>query len=95
MKVVWDEIAENDLVQIADHIAQDSPAAAVRLVRRIDGFARTLEDFPERHRAGAVPGTREFPLPGTPYILVYCVLAERREVRILAVFHTAQNRPRG
>jgi plasmid stabilization system protein ParE len=41
-------------------------------------------------RPGTVPGTRE--LIEYPYIIVYRVGDERREITVIAIFHGAQNR---
>jgi toxin ParE1/3/4 len=38
-------------------------------------------------------GTREWVVRGLPYIIVYEVVEERGELRILGVFHQAQKRP--
>lgn len=38
--------AEADLVDIADYIAQDSPAAALRLIERIEKACATVGDNP-------------------------------------------------
>lgn len=43
-------------------------------------------------RAGARPSTREFPIPGTPYLLIYRVREDNLEV--LALLHGARNRLR-
>jgi toxin ParE1/3/4 len=44
-------------------------------------------------RVGLRAGTREFPVPGTPYILVYRIREER--LRIMAVLHGSRNRKSG
>ncbi len=49
-----------------------------------------LTDFPLPGRAGAVKGTRELAVAGTPYIAVYKVFIA--QIEIIAVFHGAQNR---
>jgi len=40
-------------------------------------------------RAGRRSGTRELPVPGTPYLLVYRV--KRESVQMLAVLHGARD----
>ncbi len=49
--------------------------------------------MPGRFREGALPGTREQVVLGLPYILVYQIESDR--VIILALFHAAQDKPRG
>ena len=43
-------------------------------------------------REGRAPGTREWPVPRLPYIVVYEVYEARDEVVVTAIFHGAQNR---
>ena len=50
-----------------------------------------LVDFPHRGRQGRREGTRELVISGLPYIVVYRV--RDASIRILRVFHAAQNWP--
>jgi len=92
MKVVLREDAEDDLERIFTWIAEDNPSAASRMVARIRDRISLLELDSLAHmgRPGTVPGTRE--LIEYPYIIVYRVDDERREVTVLAIFHGAQTR---
>ena len=49
-----------------------------------------LDSLAHMGRPGTVPGTRE--LIEYPYIIVYRVDDERREITVIAIFHGAQNR---
>ena len=42
-------------------------------------------------RAGRAEGTREWVVPRLPYIVVYEVHGDSREVLVIAVFHGAQD----
>ena len=92
MKIIIRDEAASDLDEIHDWIEKDSPAAAVRMVRRI----RTKIDLlltpgmAEMGRPGREDGTRE--LIEGPYIVVYEVNTTREEIVVLAVFHGAQDR---
>ncbi len=92
MKVVLHRDAENDLERIFTWIAEDNPSAASRMVARIRDRISLLELDSLAHmgRPGTVPGTRE--LIEYPYIIVYRVDDERREITVIAIFHGAQNR---
>jgi addiction module RelE/StbE family toxin len=92
MKVVLHRDAENDLERIFTWIAEDNPSAASRMVARIHDRISLLELDSLAHmgRPGTVPGTRE--LIEYPYIIVYRVDDERREITVIAIFHGAQNR---
>jgi plasmid stabilization system protein ParE len=86
--------ARSQLLHIQAYIAQDSPASARRVGRRIREAAELLRTFPKAGRAGRAPGTREWVVRGLPYILVYELNAVAEdEVMILGVFHGAQDRP--
>ena len=88
MKVVWTRPALRHLAEAREFIAIDNPAAARRQIERIELTVNRLKAFPMMGRAGVETGTREFPVPGTPYIVVYRVREER--LRILAVLHRAR-----
>jgi toxin ParE1/3/4 len=92
MKVVLRELAEDDLDHIFDWIAKDNPSAAANMVARIRDRISLLELDSLAHmgRPGVVTGTRE--LIESPYIIVYQVDSERREIAVVAIFHGAQDR---
>ena len=92
MKVIIREAAEADLDHIAKWIAQDSPAAAVRMVKTIRDRINFLETDALAHmgRPGLVEGTRE--LLEYPYIIVYQVHDDAGEVVVLSIVHGARDR---
>ena len=53
--------------------------------------SRLLSHGSEHGRAGRVPGTRELPIPHTPFITPYRVHAG--SIEILRVFHHSQRWP--
>ena len=55
--IVWSNIAENDLKNIVEYIAEDSPPNALKIFNRIKQKASSLYTFPERGRI--VPELRE------------------------------------
>ncbi len=64
----WSDTALTDLFSLRARLAADS---AKRIGRLIVESSDCLVDFPERGRAGTAPGTRELPLPGLPWRLIY------------------------
>lgn len=90
MRLRYDRLALAQLDHILDYIAQDNPRAAANIVRFIESTIERLRVFPRSGRPGAVAGTRELIVTGTPYIVVYRATAD--EVQILGVFHGAQRR---
>jgi addiction module RelE/StbE family toxin len=91
MRIRWLKAALRNLQQEAEYIAQEDPAAALRVVGRIGDAVRYLEDHPSMGRAGRVPGTRELVVSGTQYIVPYRVRGQ--DIEILRVFHTARKWP--
>ncbi len=87
-RVEWADVARHDLDEIADYVYRDSPAAALRLVERIEQRASALETMPLR---GRVPPElirfrlrlyHEILIP--PYRLLYRVYED--SVAVLGVF---------
>ena len=91
MEVVWLEDAVADLKTIGATIAEDDPSAAYRVLTQIQAAADSLQHHPEMGRPGRVEKTRERVVSGLPYILPYYI--KKKEVRILAVMHTARKWP--
>ena len=94
MKVIIHQAAQDDLDHIAEWIAQDNRSAAARMVARIRDQIGFLEADELAHmgRPGLIAGTRE--LVEYPYIIVYRVDDERREVAVLSIVHGARHRDR-
>lgn len=92
MKVIVHESAEDDLDRIFEWIAKDNHAAAARLVAKIRDRINLLEidSLAKMGRPGLVGGTRE--LIEYPYIIVYEVDTDRREISVLTILHGARDR---
>ena len=92
MKVRWTRTAIGHLASIYDHIRQDSPRYARRMVDHITARSQQISNFP---RSGQVvpeyqdPDIREV-IEGS-YRVIYKVAAN--EVRVLAVIHGARLLP--
>jgi len=82
--------ALSHIESIHRHIAEEDPAAAARVIRRIRHSISRLERHPFSGRPGVVADTRILVVPGLPYVAIYRV----REgfVDIVAVLHTARRR---
>jgi toxin ParE1/3/4 len=66
MEIVWREVAILSLERARTYIAQDNPAAALRVYDRILNSVRNLADIPNIGRPGRVEDTRELVVPNTP-----------------------------
>lgn len=93
MKVRFTSAARDDIARIHDYIFQHNPVAAARVVRAIEVATYQLADFPNSGRIGGVADTREVVVPKLPYIAVYRITASH--VEVIAVFHAAEDKPRG
>ncbi len=92
MTVRFHETALRDIEHIRDRVAEDNPEAAKAVLERIDRSITLLDEFNDIGRAGIVSGTREKPVPRTPYVVVY-ELAGPSEIWILTIVHGRQRYP--
>jgi len=92
-EIRWANVAENDLKQLIEYIARDSPSNALRILKKIKQRASSLYTLPERGRI--VPELqdqgillyRELILP--PWRIIYRISELR--VFVLAVLDSRQN----
>ena len=87
MAVRWLKVALENMVTIADFIAQDKPDRAARFVQEIREKTRLLANFPSVGRAGRVAGTREL-VAHKNFLVIYRV--KGKSIEILRVRHVAQ-----
>ena len=84
------EEARDDIEGIAAFISQHDEGAAARVVQRIHHVIYSvIGKLPLCGRFIKESGTREFSVPGLPYIVIY--LADHDAVEIIAVFHTSRD----
>ncbi len=88
VKVRWTWQAHDHLIAIRQHIRRDNPNAAERVRLRIAEIVALLGTVPRLGKPGRRPGTREFVMPGLPYIIVYRV--GESELVVLGIFHGAR-----
>lgn len=86
----WKKQAINDLINIAQHIAKDSPVNAEKMVSLIEDKVIPLAMHPRLGRAGRKRGTHELVVHES-FVVIYRVVAAK--VEILRVKHTAQRWP--
>lgn len=91
MRIVWLDLARDDVVRIRKHIAEDNPYAAASVAGRILEAVNQLSRTPHIGRSGRLPNTRELIITGTPYIAPYRERGKR--IEILRVFHGARKWP--
>ncbi|HEY8692175.1 MAG TPA: type II toxin-antitoxin system RelE/ParE family toxin [Chloroflexota bacterium] len=91
MRTRWTGPARENLREIRRYIAQDNPRAAAAVVHRITSATRRLGRFPRMGREARLSDGRELVVAGTPYVILYRVLADT--VDIEHVRHTARFHP--
>lgn len=71
MRIAWTKAASQDLDSIEEYISKDDPLAAIRQVLRVmDAVEENFSGAPSIGKPGRIPGTREFYVTGTPYIVL-------------------------
>ncbi len=91
MNAVWLLQAATDRENQILYIAQQNRRAAIDSDDAIEHATSTLQTHPLIGRAGRVRGTRELPVPGTKFVLIYRVQPDR--ITILRLLHDAQRWP--
>jgi plasmid stabilization system protein ParE len=72
MNVVFREEALTDLEEIADYVSQQNAQVAARTIARIHRVIyKTLCTLPLGGRLNPTNNTREYAVPGLPYLIVY------------------------
>ena len=91
MRLTYTPQAKDQLRAILRYIAFHNPEAAVRVLALIRSVAEQLPNFPRMgHESVMRDIAYELVVPGTFYIIVYEVY--KKDVRILSIFHSRQNR---
>lgn len=89
MKVVWSTQSQDDLRNIRDFIARDSPDTAAAYIRRLRSSVARLRTFPESgsmvHEVGNATIREVY---YGQYRIIYELTSNR--VEILSVFHSAR-----
>ena len=92
MNVLIRDTAYADLQEIYEWIARDRPSAAPAVIERIFESLDRLAVFPFMGHPGSVAETSEWVVPGIPFIIVYEIDEPAQELRVVAVFHSRQDR---
>jgi toxin ParE1/3/4 len=92
MKLVWARRANRHLQAAYQYWAREkSVDAAEKMLDRIFSTVELLLHHPEIGREGRVPGTREFVLNPTPFLIAYRV--RREKIAIVALLHGSRKWP--
>ena len=92
-KVVWTNVAENDLKEIIDFISIDSPQNALKILKSIKQKASNLYTLPERGRivpelqGQGISQYRQLIIP--PWRLMYRI--DQQKIYVLSVIDSRRN----
>jgi toxin ParE1/3/4 len=83
--------AIRDLIELRAYVAADNPAAAESVAARLDKAIALIAERPMIGRPTPQRPTREWSVPGLPYLIPYRI--EGDTVEILRIWHTSRERP--
>ena len=89
-EIEWRQVAQVDLLDVVEYIADDNPDAAQALYDEISTKVNALAGNPFLYRSGRVTGTREMTVRHN-YIVVYGF--DDRKIDVLRVLHTSRQWP--
>jgi len=90
MKVHWTNAAEGHLDAIFNHIAQNSPEYAKRMIDRITRRSQQIAEYPlSGHRVYEYDFNQVREVIEGPYRIIYHIKSD--QVDVLAVIHGAMN----
>jgi plasmid stabilization system protein ParE len=90
MKLRFTSRAARDLIEIAEYIRAENPAAAERVRGSILESLQLLSDFPEIGRRQTAEGVRKHVTRRYGYLIYYSV--DPDEIAVLAIRHPARDR---
>ncbi len=90
-RLEWSRLGLQELWESFEHIAAENLQAAISIRERIADAADLIAGQPFIGKPGQKPGTREFPIPGIPYTLVYRVVGS--VIKIGRVLHQRRRYP--
>lgn len=91
MTLLWHQRAVDSLADISNDLARDDAAKANALELRIRAAVEQLGQFHGAGTVGRVKGTREVPVAGHPYVIVF--RPQGQDVQVLALQHTTRQWP--
>jgi toxin ParE1/3/4 len=92
MKIRHSRRAVKQINEVYEYIAVNNPAAADRFLRRIEGLATLLVNFPAIGRRADEHDVRVIGLRPYPYLMFYTVAPDTAELHILRILHMARQR---
>jgi plasmid stabilization system protein ParE len=91
MKIRLMKAAITDLREAQAYIALENPAAAKQVVIRIQRAVELIATRSEIGRPSEDRMTREWSVPGLPYMIPYRIVGD--VIEIVRIWHTSRERP--
>ena len=92
VKVVWTRKASRHLRSAYEYWARESSSSAADItLDRIFSGIELPELYPEAGQRGRIPGTREFVIAATPFLVAY--RTRRGHIEILSLLHGTRKWP--
>jgi len=89
MKLVWSDIALARINGIYDYIQAEQPAAATRVVKRLQQAGEMIAKFPQSGRPLRRKSAFIYAVPKTRYLIVY--KQDSDTITIATVLHGSEN----
>ena len=89
MQLKWTSRALQQFGEAIDYIAKENPIAAQTIAQRVADALELLLSSPKIGHAGRIPGTREWIVRKTPYIVAYRI--EAQELWVLRLIPAKQD----
>lgn len=90
MRVRYTRRALTNIDRIFHYIARENPAAAARVIARIEGLIGQLAEVPEFGEAAGIAGIRKLVATPFPYLIFYEVAAD--EIVVHHIRHGSRRR---
>lgn len=91
LPIVWRKRARKNLAAIIEFIANENPAAAIKIKGIIQDAVLPVAEHPYLYKSGRIGGTREL-VAHPNFILVYRVT--NTAVEVVSVLHSRQEYPK-
>lgn len=91
LPIIWRKRAKRNLAAIIEFIANENPAAAIKIKEIIQDAILPVSEHPYLYKSGRVGGTREL-VAHPNFILVYRIT--NTDVEVVSVLHSRQEYPK-
>lgn len=91
LPITWRKRAKRNLASIIEFIANENPAAAIKIKNIIQDAILPVAEHPYLYKSGRISGTREL-VAHPNFILVYRIT--NTAVEVVSVLHSRQEYPK-